>query len=182
MPLNFITGAPGSGKTSVTNEITARGLTIYDVDDPNQTGLAGWHNLATGEYVAGFNELELTEDLLATHVWRLTQQAVEDLRLRSERETIYLCGRLRDPKPVIDISESLLFLMVSGETIRRRLEARAQIPGEVEWGKKAWQIEHSVLVNPQIEEEYRKLGAIMIDAERPIVEVVDTIIDATVSS
>ena len=77
MPLTFITGAPGSGKTAVSNEIASRGYSIYDTDDPNHTGIAGWHDLATGAYVAGFNELEVTEDLLSTHMWKLTDAALK---------------------------------------------------------------------------------------------------------
>lgn len=176
MSLTFVTGAPGSGKTAVTNEIAARGFAIYDTDDPNHTGMAGWHNLATGEYVAGFNEIAVTEDLLATHIWRLTDVSIEDFGLRATKERLFLCGRLRDASPVIAISSSVDFLMVSAATIRQRLEERAQIPGEVEWGREEWQIERSVAVNQEIEDEYRRLGAVMIDAERPVPVVADQII------
>lgn len=179
MPLIFITGAPGSGKTAVTKEISTRGFTIYDTDDPNHTGMAGWHNLATGKYVAGFNELEVTEALLATHMWRLTHEALKDLRTRAESKPIYLCGRLRDAKSVIDASQHILFLTVSGATIEDRLLKRAKVPGEVDWGQEPWQIERSIAVNQEIELEYRNLGAIMINADRPLTDVVDDIIEAT---
>jgi len=179
MSLNFITGAPGSGKTAVTNEISARGFTIYDTDDPNRTGMAGWHDLATDEYVAGFNELEVTEDLLTTHIWRLTNSALDEFKARSMTELVFLCGRLRDAQSVLRVSQHVVFLTVSSQTIEDRLAKRANIPGEVEWGREPWQVERSIAVNRQIEEEYRKLGAIMIDANQPLVEVVDRIIEAT---
>jgi broad-specificity NMP kinase len=179
MSLIFITGAPGSGKTAATAEIAGRGFTIYDTDDPNHTGMAGWHNLATGKYVAGFNEVEVTEDLLATHVWGLTSNVLDELQLRSETELIYLCGRLRDAQSVLTASQAVLFLTVSGQTIEDRLKKRAKTPGEVEWGREPWQVERSIAVNQQIEEEYRKIGAVMIDANLPLVEVVDCIINAT---
>ena len=179
MSLNFITGAPGAGKTAVTDEISRRGYKIYDTDDPEHTGIAGWHNLQTGEYVAGFNELEVTEDLLATHIWRLTPEALGDFRSQSNSELIYLCGRLRDAKPLIEVSRHLVFLTVSAETIERRLTQRAKIPGEVEWGRESWQVDRSISVNKELEAEYRALGAIMIDAERPLMAVVDEVITAT---
>lgn len=179
MSMNFITGAPGSGKTAVANEIAVRGFNIYDTDDPNHTGMAGWHNLTTGEYVAGFNELEVTEDLLGTHIWRLTSDALDEFRFRSETELIYLCGRLRDAQSVLKASQGIIFLTVSSQTIEDRLAKRAKIPGEVDWGREPWQVERSVVVNQQIEEEYRKLGAVMINANLPLNEVVDRIIDAT---
>lgn len=72
-----------------------------------------------------------------------------------------------------------MFLTVSGATIEERLVARAKITGEVEWGRKPWQIDRSIAVNQQLEEEYRKIGAIMIDANRPLLEVVDDIIATT---
>lgn len=179
MSLNFITGAPGSGKTAVTNEIAARGYSIYDTDDPNHTGMAGWHNLASGEYVAGFNELEVTEDLLSTHIWRLTHGAFEDIRSRASTELIYLCGRLRDAKSVINASRHIVFLAVSGATIEDRLTRRAKIPGEVEWGREPWQVERSIQVNQEIEIEYRNFGAIIINAAQPLSDVVDDIIATT---
>lgn len=179
MPLNFITGAAGSGKSAVTYEIAARGFSIYDTDDPKHTGIAGWHNLETGEYVAGFNELEVTENLTDTHIWRLSNDALDKFQSRSESELIYLCGRLRDPQSVLTASQHIVFLTVSGETIIERLTQRSKMPEEVEWGREPWQIERSVIINQQIEKEYRSLGAIMIDADRPLVEVVDDIIVAT---
>lgn len=179
MPLNFITGAPGSGKTEVTKEIALRGYSIYDTDDPGHTGIAGWHNLKTGEYVAGFNELGVTEHLLETHVWKLTSDAVRDFQARSASELIFLCGRLRDAKSIIEVSAHVVFLKVSASTIKERLDKRAKIPGEVEWGKESWQIERSIEVNQQLEEEYRNLGAIMINTEQPIISVVDEIIERT---
>lgn len=179
MSLNFITGAPGSGKTTVSGEIAKHGFAIYDTDDPNRTGIAGWHNIATGEYVAGFNELELTEESISAHMWKLTDEALADFSSRALTETIYLCGRLREAQAVIDASEHLVFLTVSGSTIQERLEARAQKPGEVEWGREAWQVERSIAVNQEIEEEYRRLGAIMIDAEQPAPVVAQNIIETT---
>lgn len=179
MALNFITGAPGSGKTAVTAEIAARGFTIFDTDDPNRTGMAGWHNLATGKYVAGFNELEVTEGLIKTHIWRLTDHALDEYKARSTKELIYLCGRLRDAEQVLQASQTVIFLTVASETIIERLAKRAQIPGEVEWGREPWQVQRSIEVNHQIEEEYRNLGALMIDANRPLKDVVNSIIDAT---
>jgi hypothetical protein len=179
MSLSFITGAPGAGKTAVTNEIAGRGYTIYDTDDPNHTGIAGWHNLQTGEYVAGFNELAVTEELLATHIWRPTPSALKDFSSRAQSESIYLCGRLRDAKPVIEASRHLLFLTVSAATIEQRLAQRASIPGEVDWGREPWQVERSVFVNRELEAEYRALRAVMINADQPLVAVVDEIVSAT---
>jgi len=181
MSLTFITGAPGSGKSAVTNEIASRGFAICDTDDPSRTGRAGWHNLETGNYVAGFNELQVTEDLLVTHIWKLTDTAIHEFRAMSQTEQVYLCGRLRDPQPLTAISNYLVFLTVEDGTIADRLTARAKIPGEVEWGKEKWQVERSIVVNRQIENEYRDLGAIMINAEQSVSAVVDDILKNTAS-
>lgn len=179
MALNFVTAAPGGGKTAVSNELTARGFSVYDTDDPNRTGIAGWHNIASGEYAYGFNEMELTTKNLDSHVWRLTTKCLSEFVTRSQTELIYLCGRLREPDEVIAVSNNLLFLCNTEENIRSRLAKRALIPGEVTWGQEQWQIERSVVVNKEIEEEYRALGAIMIDGNQPIVKVADDILEAT---
>lgn len=179
MPLNFITGAPGSGKTAVTNEITSRGYQIYDTDDPTHTGIAGWYDLATGEYVAGFNEREVTPALLDTHIWKLSDAAFENFKNKSELELIYLCGRLRDPGPIIEATRHIVFLAVEEGTIADRLEKRGKIPGEVNWGREPWQVKRSIVINRELEAQYRSLGAIMINADRPLPEVVDNIISET---
>ena len=179
MAINFITGAPGSGKTAVTGEMSARGYNIYDTDDPNHTGMAGWHNLTSGDYVAGFNELPVTDDLLANHTWRLTNKAFNDFRQRGTTENIYLCGRIRDAKSVIEASRHIVFLTVLGETIEERIAIRSEMPGVVEWGREPWQVKRSIEVNKVIEEEYRNIGAIMIDANQPLVDVVNDIITKT---
>jgi adenylate kinase family enzyme len=179
MSLSFITGAAGSGKTSVARELVDRGYEVHDTDDPNHTGIAGWHERESGMYVAGFNELEVTEELLETHVWRLTDAAVAGFQERARTHQVYLAGRLREAEAVITASDYLVYLTVSSETIADRLVKRAQIPGEVEWGKEAWQIEKSITVNQELEMEYRALGAIMINAERPLETVADEIIGVT---
>lgn len=183
MPLHFITGAPGSGKTAVTNELAARGFNAYDTDDPHRTGMAGWHNLATGKYVAGFNEIEVTKKFVSTHIWRLADAALDDFRSRSlEKEPVYLCGRLRDPRPVLEMSRHVLFLTATGQTIKNRLRERAQLPGEVTWGQEPWQVKLSVAVSQGLEEEYKRLGAFMVDTQRPPAEVADVVIALTAQS
>lgn len=182
MSLSFITGAPGSGKTAVSHELAARGYRVYDTDDPNHMGIAGWHNLASGKYVAGFNELEVTEELLSTHIWKLTDVAIERFKNESKSEQMYLCGRLRDSQPVIAASRHIVFLAVGGATIARRLENRAKIPGEVDWGREPWQIERSIVVNQELEAEYRSMGAAIINADRPLAEVVEDVLTTTSDS
>lgn len=179
MSLYFITGAPGAGKSAVTTGMEAKGYAIYDTDDPERTGMAGWHSLETGEYVAGYNEVEVTERLLKTHLWKLTDAALEGFVERAESESIYLCGRLRDARPVIEVADRILFLRLPDAVVDERLIRRSQIPGEVEWGGEPWQREKSMQVNRQIEEEYRALGAVMINADQPRELVVAAVIEAT---
>jgi shikimate kinase len=176
MSLNYITGAPGSGKTAVTNELLARNYSAFDTDDQERTGMSGWHNLETGRYVAAYNELEVTEELLQTHVWRLTTGSLAGFQDRAKFEDIYLCGRLRDSRAVIEASKHVMFLTISGETIATRLAERARRQNEVDWGREQWQVDRSIVVNEELEVEYKKMGAIMIDAGQPIARVVDDIV------
>lgn len=179
MAITFITGAPGAGKTTIANELLNRGFNVYDTDDPERTGIAGWHDLATGSYIAGFNELEVTEELLQTTTWRLTDRALTDFRNRAINERIYLSGRLRDATPIIAVSKFLVFLVTQPEAIEQRLTLRSQLPNQVEWGRETWQIKRSIDVNREIEDEYRMLGAIMISTNREPKLIVDDIISQT---
>ena len=179
MALHFITGAAGAGKTTVSTELSLRGYEIHDTDDPHHTGIAGWHERSTGLYIAGFNELEMTEDNLNTYIWALTPAALANFSERAKTDTIYLSGRLREADNVLAACKNIAFLTLSGEVIRERLTKRAQIPGEVTWGREEWQIARSIEANIRVEQEYRDLGAVMIDADRPIQLVADDILAAT---
>lgn len=179
MPLAFVTGAPGAGKTSLQTELDARGYSAYDTDDPERTGIAGWHNISTGEYLAGFNEVPVTKELLETHIWRLTDTAIADFQRRAENEAIYLCGSLRDPNKVIAISDYIAFLTLPGHLVEARLLERSKVPGQVEWGREQWQREASVQRNQELATFYGSIGAIMIRADQPVDMVVADLIAAT---
>lgn len=134
MALIYVAGAPGAGKSELARELSARGHEAHDTDDPERTGMSGWHDKASGKYVAGFNEVPLTPDFMEGHRWQLTEAALRDFKERSRDKWIFLCGSLREPESVLAISTHVAFLMVNEETIRQRLAERALKPGVVDWG------------------------------------------------
>ncbi len=175
MSLIYVTGAPTSGKTAICGELSARGYEAHDTDDPQHTGIGGWHNLASGKYVGGFNELEVTPEMLATHIWKLTDGTLERFRDRANERQIYLCGTLRDPQAIIEASDYVIWLATNEETIRERFK----LPREVDWGNEEWQVEQTIRVNLEREAQYTGLGAITIDSMQPLEVVVDNIIAVT---
>lgn len=175
MSLVHVTGSATSGKTAVAEALAERGYAAYDTDDPGHTGLSGWHNLETGEYVAGFNELEVTPELLETHIWRLADGAIPRLQKEAKEQPVYLCGLLRDPNPVVEASRYVVWLATDEETIRERFK----LPREVTWGQEEWQIRRTIALNDEREEQFRRLGAIMLDARQPLTQVVNDLVEAT---
>lgn len=177
MSLVFVTGAPTSGKTALAEVLVERGYLAHDTDDPGHTGISGWHSLETGEFVAGFNELEVTEELMSTHEWRLADGVLDTLQAQAQTETVYLCGSLRDEEPLINASQYVIWLVTDEKTIRERF----QLPREVTWGKEEWQVARTIVRNREKEEQFRLLGAIMIDSRQPLDKVADQVIQETVA-
>lgn len=175
MALVYVSGVPTSGKTAIVNELGVRGYEAHDTDDPNHSGIAGWHNLETGEYVAGFNELVLTPDVLETHIWRLTDGTLMRFRSEAYERLIHLCGALREPEDIIAASDHIIWLATNEETIRERFK----LSREVEWGQEEWQVQRTIERNQLLEREYRQIGAVIVDATQPLNQVVDSIIAVT---
>lgn len=176
MSLTFITGAPTAGKTAVAEQLSARGLEVHETDDPGHTGIAGWHRRDSGAYVAGYNELDISDpETLTTHVWRLTEGTVDRFRAQAHDRKIYLCGVLREPEELVAVADHVIFLATDEETIRYRFT----LPRDVEWGSQPWQIETTIERNTELEEQFRGFGATIINATRPLDAVVDDILAIT---
>jgi adenylate kinase family enzyme len=67
MSLILITGSSTSGKSTIAKELVKRGYEAYDTE---HNGVSGWHNKATGKWVAGFGEMpERTSTWFSQHEW-----------------------------------------------------------------------------------------------------------------
>lgn len=171
MSLYFITGSAGAGKTTIQKELVSRGYAAYDTDDPEKIGLSALHEKSTGKELARYNEFSWGRGGISfdTHVWGLTNEGLARMVGESANKHVFLVGRLREPMQDLDDALSLRFFLalpdaIIAERLRRRAEQAKNDPGVVLWGMDQYQIDFTVEQNPILTNQYRLLGAVMIDA------------------
>jgi adenylate kinase family enzyme len=171
MSLIFVTGISGSGKSTVWQELKARGYEAYDVDED---ALAKWHNNETG-YVhpkSSVKAHQRTPAFLASHSWKVPRQEVEELAKHAVDKNIFLCGVVANEKELWDLFGKVIALTVDEDTLRHRIQSRTNN----DFGKSEHEFEQIIGWQADTEDSYRKFGHITIDATRPLGQVVDDVI------
>lgn len=170
MSLYFITGIAGSGKTTVQQELKARGFKAYDTDND---GLAKWHNNETG-YVhpkSSVKPEQRTPAFLDQHSWKVSRKEVEAL-IEDEDNPIFLCGYLANSDELVDMFKKSFALVIDEKTLISRLLTRTS----GDWGKQTHELQHTISDRAKTEELYKRLGYKLIDANQPLNHVVNEIL------
>jgi broad-specificity NMP kinase len=82
MPLIYITGISGSGKSSISNKLKERGYEAYDAD---REGFNGWVNNKTGQTITRDDSLEYaTPEWYEKYSWKTSRAKVEELAKRAK--------------------------------------------------------------------------------------------------
>jgi len=90
MSLIYITGIPGSGKTTIRNELRSRGFTAYGTDEDD---LAHFYNIATNEPITQHvTARDRTPEWRLKHIWKVQRTAVERLYEEARTKPVFLCG------------------------------------------------------------------------------------------
>jgi shikimate kinase len=170
MPLILITGTSASGKSTVAKELAKRDFEAYDTE---HDGISAWYNKETGKRAAEFGEMpERTEEWLNQHEWLTSIDWVTEMSRKAVDKPIFLCGGSSNEAEVRAKCQKVIWLKTDEETIRKRV----QNPRDHDYGTKPHELTAAIEGNKQKEAEYRELGAIMVDATKPIENVVTTIL------
>lgn len=172
-PLVYITGPSGSGKTTTCSELRRRGLDALDTDNDN---ISAFYNNETGERltVVASSE-ERTPEWRKKHTWKAPREVVEQLRSRDGSGPVFLCGvTANDVDEFWDVFHAVFALIVEDEN---ELKKRVLEREEDGFGKNPHELALLLEWQKTAAQEYRKLGAIIIDASNAVDKTVDTILD-----
>lgn len=173
MPLYYITGGSGTGKSTALLELKRRGYEAYDVDEAGPV-TAKWHNTQTG-YVhpkSSVKKEDRTPEFLKNHSWRVERDDVEELAKSAKNKNIFLGGTIENKEEVKNLFESIFALVVDHDTLKHRLLNRTNN----DWGKNAHELKMALDWNKDATAAHTKKGHIIIDATQTPKDVVNQIL------
>ena len=171
MPLFLVSGSAGTGKSQVCRVLKERGYEAFDTDDD---GLARWQHKQTG-YIhpkSSVKPHQRTPQFLAAHSWNVPRQYVEELARKAAAKPIFLCGSLGNEAGLHDLFAKVFVLHVDDETLKHRLATRTSN----NWGKQPHELQQTLEHHRTAYKKYEQLGDVIIDATRPLPQVVEDIL------
>lgn len=169
MPLIFITGIAGSGKSSVLNELKNMGYEVYDADE----NLSSWEHKITRQRVS-LSDHKLTTDpgFFEKHDWYINKEGVRDLAKSATDRTIFLCGSVANEIEVWQYFDKVICLFVDDKTLELRIKSRE----DKNFGKSEHELKHLIKLNSDVRSKYASLNAVVIDATKPVNEVAEEVL------
>ncbi|MFF0338870.1 AAA family ATPase [Kribbella sp. NPDC004875] len=161
--LVLVTGSPGSGKTTVGDELRRRGYGVFDVDR-----LARWFENASGAEVSMPSYRD--DAWFAEHTYRLPVETVR--RIADEAAGLtFICGTTGNEAEIWDLFDAVVSLSVDAPTLRRRLAGR---PGG--FGSTRAELGRVLTWHANVDTDNARYGALLIDATAPIAQVASEIL------
>jgi thymidylate kinase len=170
MPLYYITGVSGSGKSTVLAELKRRGLEAYGTDEDN---LAAFYHTETGTKTPAFIPAEArTQEWRKYHEWKVPVETIEKLRRQATHHPFFFCGVVANDAEFWDKFEQVFCLYVPPEEIKRRIEVRA----DNDFGKNPHELATILEWAAYSKKQYEELGALLIDGTQSTEKIVDEIL------
>jgi dephospho-CoA kinase len=174
--LIYVTGTSGSGKSAVLRELEQRGFEAHGVDEE---GYADWINIETGEretYEEDDPKLDL-HDWYKNHHWVLSKERIEALKYEADalQRPVFLTGSAAGDGEVWHLFDKVIVLSVDAATIKHRIETRQ----DNQYGKAPEEMKIILDELEGYDDTYRGFGAVIVDATRPLEQVVDEIVSVS---
>lgn len=166
MALYLITGLPGTGKSTVCEELKSRGTVAYDGDYDR---LAQWFSDQTGKPVLG--QHVRTPEFLKSHSRNISRGRVEYLRTEATDKPVFLCADPENEDELADLFTTIFALVLDEGTRQHRLTTRTNN----KWGKLPHEIEYDQAIRPIAEARYMKPKYRTISADQTTDDIVDII-------
>lgn len=170
MPIAWITGVSGAGKTSVAAELRQRGWRALDTD--GEPGLARWID-PRGNVVERPDEP--TEEWLSKNRWAWDASRFDELVSQIGSERVVLCGNASNELEFLERMDRILLLEIDANTMVRRLDDERRVN---DFGTVGDTRDLLIRWLPGYQQRIRSLGAAVIDATASIDVVVESVLSA----
>lgn len=174
MTLFYVTGLSGTGKSTILGELRARGCHARGVDED---GYADWINRITGRpdpFPRGEQGFDF-HAWYAAHYWVLSVKRISVLSRAAIRlgEPVFLCGSANGDDIVWQLFDKVIALVADERTLRQRIAARPD-----GFGTAPGELADVLFWHAGFETAYRAFGATIVDATRPLPDVVAEVLAA----
>jgi hypothetical protein len=170
VPLVWVTGNSGAGKSTVCDVLKSRGELAFDAD---WDGFSHWVDRASGQVVAEPPD-PVPAGWLGRFGWQISRAEVEALAASVPGQTAFLCGSAENEADVRDLFDLVVCLVIDSETLRHRLLTRTTNA----FGQHPEELAAALDDNARAESAYRRQGAAIIDGTLPPAQVADAILAA----
>lgn len=172
MRLVWVTGVPGTGKSTVRRELVRRGHAAFDADED---GFRMWRDTSTQEPIVDPGRGHRPPDWRHRAWYPIVPERVEALRERDD-EIVYLAGSVPNERDVWELFDRHVCLVVDDDTLRHRILTRT----DNAFGKEPDVLETIISWNADVRERYTGYGAVIVDASLPVEVVADAVVAASV--
>jgi dephospho-CoA kinase len=169
MAFIYVTGAPGSGKTTIQRSLSKRGIECYDIDDEV---FGGPHNLLSGKKVIIPPANERSDDWFDYHEWRIYHDAFRKLKLEAVSKNIVICGVAEADTEIVNLFDKVFYLKLDDQVLKQRISDRT----ENDYGKNPKELEVILNRKRKLDQRYSSANSVLIDASLPLEEVIKTLL------
>ncbi len=168
----YVTGIAGTGKTTIYEQLKIKGYTAISIDETDN--LCSWVNKETKEKVT--EKVELNRDFTSKHKWLCNVDYLKKL-LDVKEDIIFVLGITSNQDEFLYLFNKILLLQCKPEVFIERLKNRTNN----DFGKDKTVQDHMLTWYKDFENELIERGAIPINVDIPINEVVDEVIKQALS-
>lgn len=170
MPIFYVAGISGAGKSSLVEILKENGYEAYDADSE----LCSWFDSEDNAVEYPRNAAERPVDWQEHHRFLMSEQKVQ--RLAAKGTELYICGITpNDLELAGKYFAKVLFLYISEEEMIRRISTRTNN----KYGHDLDQLAHMRKWYKPTVDKYKDYGAIVIDATKPIEDVCKEVLQLT---
>jgi dephospho-CoA kinase len=170
MPLIYITGSSGAGKSTVRTELQKLG---YEAHDTDEDGFSGWVNNQTKLAVKFPRASTRPQGWLEEHAYMLSAEKVNELVKRARNKKVFLCGIPANDIDFFEVFDRIIFLEIDKGTMLSRIKNRENNSFGQSKDSQALILKWF----DAIRERYQKAGAVFIDASKSISDVTQEVIN-----